>query len=553
MNMNKILSILLLAGAVLTAQAEVKLPQILSSGMVVQQNRPLTLWGTADPGETVKIVVPGRRQNSALVHADSLGKWKVYLPSLPVGKPYTVRINDIVLEDVLVGDVLLCSGQSNMELPVSRVMDLLHEDIEGYSNPSIRQFRVPNVTEFGEPLADIGGTAKWQSVDEAAQSFSAVAYYTARELNARTGLPIGLVCASWGGTPVESWISEEYLAPYPLYLNKKHVYDDAAYRDQLKEQEWRNYQHWDGTLRASDPGLQGEKWYSPSLDDSDWQTIDFVDDPSWGTDGMNPRNGSHWLRRHVRIDKSHAGKPATLRLGCIVDADSAWVNGTFVGNTTYQYPPRIYDIPAGVLKEGDNVVTVQVISQHGFPHIVPEKPHKILFGERYAVWGKKNADEISLEGPWLYRQGSPMPEGPDMMFYCYLPAVLYNGMIAPVIQYPVSGAVWYQGEANVVRSNQYPALLETMIKNWRDASGNEEMPFYIIELADFLHPADKAGRDAWQAMRERQAQVCNETPGATLIHNSDLGEWNDIHPLDKKTLGTRVAEAIINGKLKMEN
>ena len=164
-----------------------------------------------------------------------------------------------------------------------------------------------------------------------------------------------------------------------------------------------------------------------------------------------------------------------------------------------------------------------------------EKPYKIIVGD----------ESVSLEGKWRYHLGTPMPQGPGMMFYCYIPAVLYNGMISPVITYPVRGTVWYQGESNVSRRNEYAPLLKTMIADWREASGNPEMPFYIVELADFLHPSDKGGRAAWAEMRKVQAQVADETPGALLIPNSDLGEWNDIHPLDKKTLGNRVADAIL--------
>lgn len=337
------------------------------------------------------------------------------------------------------------------------------------------------------------------------------------------------------------------MSDYPYYLNQKAVYSSEAYRTALKEQEWRNYQAWNSVIDAADPGLAGAaKYYSPALDDSDWQETDLFS-TSWASDGMTPANGSHWFRKTVDIDASHAGKAATLRLGCIVDADSVWVNGRLVGFTTYQYPPRIYPIPEGLLKEGANTITVRLISQNGAPHFVPEKPYKIIFGDRpYAVYGRTYPDEISLEGLWRYRKGAPMPAGPAMMFYCYMPCVLYNAMIAPVISYPVCGAVWYQGESNVGRSNQYPALLETMIADWRKASGNAGMPFYIVELADFLHESDRGGRAAWQTMRERQAQVADETPGVSLIRNSDLGEWNDIHPLDKKTLGNRVAEKILS-------
>lgn len=535
-------SLLALTFTIQLAEAKVTLPQIISDGMVVQRDHPLTLWGTAAPGEEVTVKV--EKGKKATVTADSAGKWKAELPALKTGKTYTVTINDLTISNVAVGDVFLCSGQSNMELPVRRVTDMFADEINEYHNPDIRHFIVPKETEFHCARTDVS-PASWKSVNEDVMNFSAVAYFTAKALTEKTGLPVGIINASWGGTPVESWISEQYLTDFPLYLNKKHIYDNDSYRDAIKEQEGRNYAAWNSTIDAADPGLKaGAKYYSPDFDDSSWREVDLLS-TDWGTDGVNPINGSHWFRRSVNIDDAHAGQPATLRLGCIVDADSVWVNGEQVGFTSYQYPPRIYPIRKGLLKKGENIITIRLMSSNGAPHFVPEKPYKINFGDRpYARYGVKADDEISLEGNWKYALGAPMPNGPDMMFYCYLPAVLYNGMISPVINYPVSGAIWYQGESNVNTRNQYPALLETMIRNWRDASGDADMPFYIIELADFIHHDNKWERSKWQDMRERQAQVARETPNTTLIHNSDLGEWNDIHPLDKKTLGTRVADAI---------
>lgn len=529
--------------AVASVDAEVKLPRIYSDGMVVQRERPLSLRGLADPGEDVTVkVVKGKK---VTVKADADGHWTAQLPPLKTGKTYTIEVGDKTISDVVVGDVLLCSGQSNMELPVSRVTDMFADEIAAYRNSEIRQFAVPKEFDFDGERTDVGLTA-WTSVDNNVMNFSALAYFTAKSLYEQTGLPVGIINASWGGTPVESWISEKYLEDYPYYINQKRLYEDAAYRDAIKAQEGRNYAAWNSTIDRNDPGLNGaEKFYSPALADSDWAEVDLLS-TSWATDGMTPQNGSHWFRRTVTVDAAHAGRAATLRLGCVVDADSVWVNGRQVGFTSYQYPPRIYPIPEGLLKEGENVIAVRLISQNGTPHFVPEKPYKIIFGDRpYARYGVASDDEISLEGSWRYHRGAPMPKGPDMMFYCYMPCVLYNAMIAPVIDYPVKGVVWYQGESNVGRSNQYPALLKTMIANWREASGDASMPFHIVELADFLHKSDVGGRRAWQTMRERQAEAVDATPGAYFVRNSDLGEWNDIHPLDKKTLGERVARSIL--------
>lgn len=557
MNMNKslILTALLGIGTAGSLQAGVNLPQIISDGMVVQRDRPLTLWGTADPGEKFDIQVSKGKKTSVTAGAD--GNWRVELPALKTGADYDIKIGDKMISNVAVGDVLLCSGQSNMELPVRRVTDMFADEIAAYHNPAIRQFIVPKEFSFGSERTDVS-PAEWKSVDENVMNFSALAYFTAKALNEKTGLPVGIINASWGGTPVEAWISESYLSGFPRALNQARIYKDAGYRDRIKKLEGENYAHWNATMWANDPGMQEAiKWYDPALDDSTWAVTDLLggtltdgtstgDDrhnswsgaDRWSNDGLNPVNGSHWLRKNVDLPASMAGRPGVLRLGCIVDADSVYVNGTFVGTTGYQYPPRIYDIPAGLLREGKNNVTVRLISQNGNPHFVAEKPYKILVGDQ----------SVSLEGDWRYHLGAPMPQGPDMMFYCYVPTVLYNGMISPVITYPVKGVVWYQGESNVSRRNEYAPLLKTMIANWRDASGDASMPFYIVELADFLHPSDKAGRQMWAEMRGIQAKVADETPAAVLIRNSDLGEWNDIHPLDKKTLGQRVADAISDQK-----
>ena len=553
----RFLVLTLLAGAAVTfAEAKVSLPSILTDGMVVQRERPVRIWGQADPGEKVEVkVVKGR---SVTTEADASGEWSVELPPLKPGGPYTITVNDITLSDVLSGDVFLCSGQSNMELPVSRVTDMFADEISGYSNPKIRQVIVPKEVEFHAPLPDMK-PVRWTPVDSAnVMQFSALAYFFAKDLYERTGIPVGVINSSWGGTPVEAWISEEYLAPFSRVLNEKRIYEDDVYRDQIKSLERVNFNRWNNTLWLSDPGLKAPvKWYEKDFDDSSWAVVDLISGEAenggfsdgcdmlgerrgskWATDGYSRINGSHWFRKSVDLPSDAAAQPAVLRLGCIVDADSVYVNGRFVGTTSYMYPPRIYTVPAGVLREGENNVTVRLISNSGEAHFVAEKPYMLIVG------GK----DYSLEGPWRYHLGAPMPSAPGMEFYCYKPTVLYNSMINPLKNLPLAGVVWYQGESNVDKRNEYAVLLKTMIKNWRDAFGDSRLPFYVVELADFLHPSDRSGRNAWAEMREFQAKAAAETPGVTLIKNRDLGEWNDIHPLDKKTLGHRVADAVTGDK-----
>ena len=537
-------------GLHIEAEAKVKLPALVSDGMVLQREQPVKIWGTAEPGESVKVsflktiaekeILPvalkGGKVNMAFTATAGVdGTWSVILPALKAGGPYTLQVNDVVLKNILVGDVWLCAGQSNMELPVARVTDMFREEIASYNNDRIRQFAVPKVYNFHVPQSDMP-PASWEAcTQQHVMDFSALAYFFAKALFEKTGVPVGLIHSSWGGTPVEAWISEEGLKEFPMYVNEKRLYEDDEYCKEIKKLEGQNFNRWNTALYQGDAGLhEAMPWYAAGYDDSAWQTVDLFS-AGWGTTGLNPVNGSHWFRKEVEIPQSWSGKEAILRMGCIVDADSVYVNGTFVGTVSYQYPPRIYKIPAGVLKAGKNNVTVRLISNNGYPHFVKEKPYKILCEN----------EEVSLEREWKYRIGAPMPAAPSMMFFCYKPVCLYNAMIAPLRNYSVKGVVWYQGESNVSRRNEYCALLTAMIADWRKTFCNEELPFYIVELADFLAPEDKSGRAAWAEMRKVQAEVAKKNRNTRLVRNSDLGEWNDIHPLDKKTLGGRVAESVL--------
>jgi len=506
--------------------------------MVVQRGEPVRLWGTADPGEAVSIRADVKKAKTVTVTADSLGRWEAQLPPLKAGGPYSIKVGDITLSDVLCGDVFLCSGQSNMELPVRRVTDMFADEIAAYENTAIRQYVVPQTTAFDGPLDDTSASAWRPCTQQNVMSFSALAYFFAKQLNAATGVPVGIINSSWGGTPVEAWMSEESISAWPVDLAKKRIYEDAGYRAHIKKVEGENYAHWNSVLYATDPGRTGAvQWSDPALDDSGWEEVDLLES-AWGRDVKGHGNllGSHWLRRHVTLSAAQAAGDATLRLGCFEGADSAFVNGVFVGTVGYQYPPRIYKVPAAVLREGENVVTVRGISGGGCPRFVLEKPYKMIFAD---------GSEISLEGTWRHRVGARMPQGPGMIFYHYTPVVLYNSMIAPLFRYPVAGAVWYQGESNVGNRNEYGDKLKAMIADWRKGFGRDDMPFYIVELADFLHPSDTGGRRAWAEMRAVQRAVADDDANATIIRNSDLGEWNDIHPLDKKTLGQRVVEAVM--------
>lgn len=532
------------------ARAKVELPALVSDGMVLQREQAIKIWGTADAGESIQVkfsedALPVSTANKKLkgtytATADADGRWSVSLPPMKTGGPYSMQVNDVEIGNILIGDVWLCSGQSNMELPVRRVTDMFADEIAGYDNEKIRHFIVPKTYNFHAPQEDMP-RASWKALtQDNVMEFSALAYFFAKALYEKTNIPIGIINASWGGTPVEAWVSEEGLGQFPLYVNDKRQYEDDSYCAHIKEVENEKFLRWNQSLYRGDAGLhEATPWYDENYDDSAWQEVDMFSD-GWGNNGLNPIGGSHWFRQDVTMAGIAPGSDAILRLGCIVDADSVYVNGTFIGNTTYQYPPRIYKIPAGVLRDGRNNITVRLISNGGQPGFVKEKPYKIIY---HAKDGQLK--ELGLRPTWKYRLGAPMPDAPEMMFFCYKPVCLYNAMIAPLKNYGIGGVLWYQGESNVPRRNEYAALLSALISDWRRTFDSEKLPFYIVELADFLAKSDTGGREAWAEMRREQAKAAQMNAGTYLIRNSDLGEWNDIHPLDKKTLGQRAAEAAL--------
>lgn len=525
-------AVLLCFCTALQTDAKVKLPALISDGMVLQREQPVKIWGTADAGESVSVTFMKKKYAAT---ADNNGHWSVTLPSMKAGGPYLMRINDIKLNDILIGDVWLCSGQSNMELPVSRVTDMFATEINEYSNERIRQIIIPKVYNFHAPQETLSATSWKPMTQENVMNFSALAYFFAKEMYEKTKVPVGIINSSWGGTPIEAWISEEGLKEFPIYINDKRLYEDDAYCAHIKKLEGESFYRWNLSLYRSDAGLHEKPpWYASNYDDSNWQTVNMFS-RTWGNDGLNPIAGSHWLRQNVEIPQTWNNKEVTLRLGCIIDADSVYVNGTFAGTTGYQYPPRIYRIPAGILKPGVNNITVRIISNGGQPEFVQEKPYKLICDD----------ESINLKEEWKYRLGTPMPSAPNMMFFCYKPVCLYNTMIAPLQHYTLRGTVWYQGESNVSRRNEYATLLTAMMADWRRTFSQPELPFYIVELADYLSKEDISGRKAWAEMRLEQAKAAQTTPNAFLIRNNDLGEWNDIHPLDKKTLGRRVANKVL--------
>lgn len=509
--------------SIISAEATVKLPVLISDGMVLQRDTELKLWGWASEGESIEIRFLDKLYKTT---ADSNGKWQVTLPPQMAGGSYQMQINDIAIHDILIGDVWLCSGQSNMETPIRRVLDLYQQEVSQINNPYIRHLKTPLSYNFTEVNDDINGSSWKSATPENILDISAVAYFFAQDLYDRYKVPIGLLNSSVGGSPIEAWLSKDALKQFPSYLQIAEQFAQTSYIDSIRTQEKKITDEWYFSLNQKDKGIS--KWFKNGIDISDWGTISLPG--YWADKGIGNINGSFWFRKDFEVPASMVGKPAVLRLGCIVDSDSAYINGQFVGATSYQYPPRIYTIPVGLLHQGTNSVALRVINSIGKGGFVEDKPYQIVVGDEF----------IDLTGEWKYKLGAQMTLLPSQTFFQYKPIGLYNGMIAPLINYPVKGVIWYQGESNTSNPTEYRALLSALINDWRIKWNNADLPFIIAQLPNFMMAKEQPSESNWAMLREAQSKAL-EIPNTGMAVNIDLGEWNDIHPLNKKEVGHRLA------------
>ncbi|PTT32959.1 sialate O-acetylesterase [Chryseobacterium sp. HMWF028] len=522
---NRILYLLFFLAGICSFYAKVKLPALVSDGMILQRNQDLKIWGYADAGEKITIKFINKTYNAT---ADQNGNWALMLPKLNAGGPYTMTINEITLKDILIGDVWVASGQSNMELPMRRLTPLYENEIKNVDNQNIRFFTVPQKYNFKAPQNDLDG-GKWESTNpQTILNFSGVAYFFAKELNEKNKVPVGIIHTSLGGSPVQAWMDEKSLKKYPEYLAEAEKWKNDDLIQSTESQERSLSKAWYAELDQSDIGLN-QHWEKDNGNDSGWKAM--MVPGSW-EDQEGSFDGSVWFRKEIILPKGADQKTAFLNLGRIKDADVTYINGIKVGNVTYEYPPRWYDVPKGVLKEGKNIITVRVINGSGKGQFIADKPYYLEIG------GQKT----DLKGEWKYKIGAKMEKmAPGQTFIRWKPVGLYNAMIHPLINYKIKGFIWYQGESNTGKPKEYGDLLSTMISDWRSKWNKNDLPFFIVQLANFMEKKDEPLESNWAELREQQRQVSLHVPYAGLAVTIDLGEWNDIHPLNKKAVGDRLA------------
>ncbi len=513
-----------------SAFCRVRLPRLVSDGMVLQRDAGVKIWGWAAADEKVTINFNGQTYND-ITSKD--GKWAVTLSALKAGGPYNMEINSsnhITLKDILIGEVWVCSGQSNMDLPMARVEERYEDVIANSNNPAIRRFFVSKRYDFNTPQEDLE-SGSWESANpESVMRFTATGYFFAKSLYEKYKVPIGLIHASVGGSPAEAWLSKEALKEFPSHLETAKKFKNSDYLNRIEKKDKAVSDAWYSLLQQKDKGLaEGQKpWFDPTYDASDWATMNV---PGYWADGpLGNVNGVVWFRKEIDVPASMTGKQARLLLGRVVDSDRTYVNGKFVGSVSYQYPPRKYDLPENLLKAGKNIIVVRVVNNVGRGGFIPDKPYQLSAA----------GHTIDLKGSWKYKLAAIMEPLQSKTFIEWQPLGLYNGMIAPLLNYTIKGVIWYQGESNTARPREYQKLFPALIADWRQKWNQGNLPFLYVQLANYMQVKDQPSESNWAELREAQLKTLS-VPNTAMAVAIDIGEWNDVHPLNKEDIGKRLA------------
>jgi len=524
--------------------AKVTVPSVIGDNMVLQSGKQVRIWGHGDPGERVSIEIAGQKAQAV---ADSAGKWETKIGPLKAGGPFDLTItgtNSLTIKNVLVGEVWVCSGQSNMEWPLINARNGAAE-VASANYPEIRLFTVQKATS-STPLDDVKGNWVVTTPDKVGQ-FSAVGYFFGRELNQKLKVPVGLIHSSWGGTPAEAWTQRESLASNPELQPILDRYQESQKDLPQRQAEFqKRLAAWIHQNLYEDGGNKGEAlgYADSKTNSSDWQTMNL---PQFFETAGLKIDGAVWFRKEIEVPQAWAGQALELNLAAIDDYDTTYFNGKRVGGIGAETPnsysvPRQYQIPGELVKAGRNVIAVRVFDSAG----------EGGFGTGKMSIGPVASNEtqpITLAGPWMYKvelglePKSPdwgsRPEGPGPNNQ-NSPTVLYNAMIAPLVPYAIRGAIWYQGESNAGRAYQYRTLFPTMIRNWRTVWAEGDFPFYYVQLANWQPIKTEPAESEWAELREAQTMTLREanTGMAVII---DIGDTKDIHPRNKTDVGHRLA------------
>jgi sialate O-acetylesterase len=555
-----LVSFYLLGVTVLESKA-LELPAIFGNNMVMQQKTENAIWGKAEPGENIEIISSWGEGVTA--KAKTNGEWLAKIKAPEAGGPFELKIKGgdttITFKNVLIGEVWLCSGQSNMEMPLAGwpPLDTIknsEEEIKNACYPEIRFFTVSRALST-KPREDCKGS--WlECAPETTKNFSATAYFFGREIHEKLGIPVGLINSSWGGSPAESWVS-------PGYLGKVNGFSEFAENlDELASLEAEHIK-WlkshpvieptnDDELGGKGISFNDKNCHLPDLKDSKWKEMSLP--TLWESADLGLFDGVVWFRKEIDIPESWLGKDLVLTLGPIDDIDITYFNGNKVGaheSMGFWAANRKYPIPSGLVKKGGNVIAVRVIDTQGGGGIYGKEEQMKIYPA-----DEESKQQIKLKGKWKYLPVAQYREGAFYVFGVekndfyeekpafsginhYTPTALYNGMISPLVPYGIKGVIWYQGESNVGRHEQYKQLFPTMIKSWRTSWKIGDFPFYFVQIAPYIYDGELDPASA--KLREVQMGTMLCVPNTGMAVTLDVGNVGNIHPADKQSVGKRLS------------
>ena len=530
--------------------SHISFARVFADGAVLQRDKEIHVWGTARPHAGVCVELG---TNRASCTAGDDGRFDAILPAMPAGGPYELTATDDSQEtvkstNVMTGDVIVISGQSNMEFPMERVRETYPREWDCPEDDLIRTFKVTENGVFGRSIPDVE-TGEWKSFSkDTIDEYSAVGYFTAKHMRINEDVAVGIVDLTLGGAPIEAFMSERSLEGFDDALSEARRFADDGYRLNILDSNEKNALKWRGELDKNDAGIGKYEDGKEVLEKGSEVVF-----PAFFSDtDLDGFVGSVWIAKTFSVPDEYAGRQALLWFGTIVDFDLCYINGQFIGTTEYTYPPRRYDIPEGLIKKGDNTIVLRIGVEKGFGRITQGKIYGIVYGKdltRITDGFNERLDGAEyieyLGGVWKYLIGNRCKPSSDTVFVNWKPTALYNGMFAPLSHLSVKAFAYYQGESNCRNNHEYPELTARFVRQLRDMWG-EDLPYICVQLPEFDARMEEVSYDkgkAWRGLMAAQ-EACRDIPGFYLVRSYGTGELNDLHPQRKEPIGEKIADVI---------
>ena len=512
--------------------AKVILPRLISDGIVLQRDKPIPIWGWADVNEKISVSFNGKNYTTI---AATNKKWALNLNAEKAGGPFEMTIkgkNIITLKNILIGDVWLCSGQSNMEYELWKSADKYPTEIAASNNNLIRHFLIKKNIAFNT-ANDIESDKGWESANPTSiLNWTAVGYFFAKNIFDKYNVPIGLINCSYGGTPVEAWMNENELKDFPAYYTKAITYKDSNLVNSITQKDKKFIDDWNNIINKKDSGMD-QKWFGYDYKAADWKTMLIPN--YWQEQALKDvEAGVLWFRKEINIPFSLMGKNAVLKVGNIVQKDITYFNGVKVGMSSSRYPLRKYLLDKSLLKEGKNIITIRILNESGKGGFIKDKPYQLEIEDSI----------FDLKGYWQYKVSTTSKAllRQETTRFQDQTSSMYHGMLAPIIGYGLKGVIWYQGESNVSRALEYNEIFSRLIISWRKEWKQGNFPFLFVQLANNNLPKTEPAESNLATLQEAQLLTLSLTNTGMAVAN-DIGEYNDVHPLNKLDVGNRLALA----------